>query len=92
MHFSDELSLDGNALAGPMAELFAVDVTSALVTCNDCGAAKPLAEQAAYVGGPGSVLRCSGCSAVLVRFVTTRDAVWLDVRGSASWKIPTANA
>ncbi|MEO5744651.1 MAG: DUF6510 family protein [Terracoccus sp.] len=92
MHFSDDLALDGNALAGPMAELFAVDVTSALVTCNGCGAVKPLAEQAAYVGGPGSVLRCSGCSAVLVRFVTTRQAVWLDVRGSASWKIPTAPA
>ncbi|MDN5765759.1 MAG: DUF6510 family protein [Humibacillus sp.] len=92
MHFSDDLALDGNALAGPMAELFAVDVTSALVMCNDCGAAKPLAEQIAYVGGPGSVLRCSGCSAVLVRFVQTRDAVWLDVRGSASWQIPIAPA
>lgn len=89
MRFSDELALDGNALAGPLAELFSVDVTSAHVTCNDCGAAAPLADQAAYVGGPGSVLRCAGCSSVLVRFVTTRDAVWLDVRGSASWKIST---
>ena len=75
-----------------MAELFAVDVTAALVTCTDRGAVKHLAEQAAYVGGAGSVLRCSGCSAVLVRFVTTRDAMWLDVRGSASRKIPTATA
>ncbi len=92
MRFSDDLALDGNALAGPMADLFAIDVTTALVTCTDCGAAKPLAEQAAYVGGPGSVLRCAGCSAVLVRFVQTRDALWLDVRGSASWRIPTAPA
>lgn len=90
MHFSDDLALDGNALAGPMAELFAVDVTSAMVTCNDCGTAKPMAEQLAYVGGPGSVLRCVGCSSVLVRYVHTRTAVWLDVRGSASWQLPIA--
>ncbi|MDN5765674.1 MAG: DUF6510 family protein [Humibacillus sp.] len=92
MHFSDDHALDGNALAGPMAELFAVDVTTALVMCNDCGAAKPLAEQAAYVGGPGSVLRCSGCSSVLVRFVQTRNALWLDTRGSKSWQMPAASA
>lgn len=92
MHFSDDLALDGSALAGPMSDLFCVDVTSALVTCNDCGAAKPMAAQKAYVGGPGSVLRCSGCSAVLLRLVQTRDALWLDARGSASWQLPLAPA
>jgi hypothetical protein len=87
MEFSNDLAVDGNAMAGPLAEIFAVDVTSAQVSCDSCGATNSLAEQVAYVGGPGSVLRCADCTAVVARLVKIRDAVWLDLRGSAAWQI-----
>jgi hypothetical protein len=87
MELSDDLAVDGNAVAGSLAEIFAVDVTSAQVTCNHCGATHPVADQKAYVRGPGSVLRCTGCMSVLARFAKARDAVWLDLRGSAAWQI-----
>lgn len=87
MEFSNDLAVDGNAVAGPLSEIFAVDVTSAQVSCDSCGAINSLAEQFAYVGGPGSVLRCADCMAVVARLVKTPDAVWLDLRGSAAWRI-----
>jgi len=83
----DDLAVDGNAVAGPLAEVFAVDVTSVRVTCNHCGATKPLADARAYVRGPGTVLRCAGCTSIVARFAQTRDAVWLDLRGSTAWQI-----
>ena len=82
-----DLAVDGNAIAGSLAEIFAVDVTSAHVQCDHCGATNPLADEKAYVRGPGSVLRCANCSSVVARFVKTRDAIWLDLRGSTAWQI-----
>jgi|tagenome__1003787_1003787.scaffolds.fasta_scaffold19516617_1 hypothetical protein len=87
MELPDDLAIDGNAVAGSLAEIFAVDVTSAQVTCNHCGATNPLADEKAYVRGPGSVLRCAGCTSVLARFAKARDSVWLDLRGSTAWQI-----
>ena len=87
MEPANDLAVDGNAVAGPLAEIFAVDVTSAHLSCDSCGATNRLAEEVAYVRGPGSVLRCVDCTAVLARFVRTRDSVWLDLRGSAAWQI-----
>lgn len=87
MQHPDDLAVDGNAVAGSLAEIFAVDVTSVRVTCNHCGATNPLADEKAYVRGPGSVLRCAGCTSIVGRFAKARDAVWLDLRGSAAWQI-----
>ena len=87
MPYPDHLEVDGNAVAGSLAEIFAVDVTSIRVTCEHCGATAPLAEEKAYVRGPGSVLRCAGCTSVVGRFARAKDSVWLDLRGSAAWQI-----
>jgi xanthine/CO dehydrogenase XdhC/CoxF family maturation factor len=75
--------LDGNAAAGELRELFAVDVTAALAQCVGCGRVMRLAETRLYGPAPGLVLRCPGCEAVLVRLVTTTDRAWLDMRGLA---------
>jgi hypothetical protein len=80
-------AVDGNAAAGSFSEIFAVDVTSARVTCGHCGASNPFAHEKAYVRGPGTVLRCAGCASVLARLVRTRDATWLDLTGSAAWQM-----
>ena len=49
---TDPSALDGNAAAGPFAEVFGADVTTVIVTCAGCRASAPFAEQAAYVGTP----------------------------------------
>jgi hypothetical protein len=75
--------LDGNAAAGVLREMFAVDVTSAHGQCVGCGKVAPMAEARLFGDAPGLVLRCAGCEAVLLRLVSGGGRRWLDVRGLA---------
>ncbi|MFH9174936.1 DUF6510 family protein [Streptomyces albogriseolus] len=61
--------LDGNAAAGDLESLFGADMTMASGRCQGCGLRMRLAEAHAYLGGPGTVLRCPGCEDVLLRMV-----------------------
>ena len=79
---------DGNALAGPLQEIFAVDVTAATGRCVGCGNAGPLAALRLYVHAPGLVARCPECDEVVLRLVRGPDAAWLDLRGTLALKIP----
>ena len=76
-------TLDGNAAAGVLAEVFAMDVTAAIGQCAGCGQQSPLGATVAYLQAPGVVLRCRGCDHVLVRVVTSPDRQWVDIRGLA---------
>lgn len=80
--------LDGNALAGPLREIFAVDVTAATSRCAACGQTGALAALHVYANAPGLVARCPGCEEVVLRMVRTPDAAWLDLRGAVSLRIP----
>ena len=84
---TDERYLDGNALAGPLAEIFAVDVTTAVGRCASCGQAGPLAALAVYPSAPGLVARCPHCAGVLLRLVRGPQEVWLDLHGALSLRI-----
>src|SRR6266498_3240834 len=53
----DELTLDGNAVAGLLAEVFAAEMTTARGTCNHCGAVEPVGAVRVYRAA-GFVLRC----------------------------------
>jgi hypothetical protein len=75
--------LDGNAAAGVLREVFAVDVTAAKGQCVGCGSIAPMAEARLFANAPGLVLRCPGCDAVLMRMVSGGGRRWLDVRGLA---------
>ena len=46
--------LDGNAAAGALREVFAVDVTSAHGQCVGCGNTAPMAEARLFGTHPGS--------------------------------------
>ena len=81
-------ALDGNAAAGAFAEIFGTDVTTVIVTCAGCRASAPFAEQAAFLDGPGAVLRCPSCDHLLARVVETRTELWLELSGCASWRFP----
>jgi Family of unknown function (DUF6510) len=75
---------DGNALAGPLAEVFAVEVTTAIARCRGCGRSSPVATLVVFGPDPGLVGRCPGCSDVLLRVVRTPDEVWLDLAGTSA--------
>ena len=73
--------LDGNAAAGELSNIFAIDITAAEGQCANCGATKHFAEAHLYTQAPGFVARCATCQHVLLRVVTARQRVLLDMRG-----------
>jgi hypothetical protein len=73
--------LDGNAAAGELSRIFAVDITSAEGQCANCGARKRFAEAHLYLQCPGLVARCALCGHVLLRLVNVQQRVFLDLRG-----------
>ncbi|MDL4817088.1 DUF6510 family protein [Actinomadura opuntiae] len=81
---------DGNALAGPLSEVFGVDVTRAAVRCTACGLAGPLPALRVYSRAPGAVARCPGCENVVLRLVIGDGTAWLDLRGTVCLRIPLA--
>jgi Family of unknown function (DUF6510) len=81
MRMDEELRLDGNAAAGTLAEIFALEVTAARGTCASCGATAELGAVVVYAYAPGTVLRCPRCTAVLLRIARGHDRLWLDARG-----------
>jgi len=75
--------LDGNAAAGPLQELFRVEITTMTAQCEGCGDRAVLARARVYQRAPGVVLRCSGCDGVLMRLVSSPQKSWLDLSGVA---------
>ena len=82
----NDRSVDGNAVASAFEEIFRIDLTTAIVTCAGCRASGAFAEQRAFIGVPGTVLRCPSCDHLLARVVETPTEVWLEMSGSASWR------
>jgi hypothetical protein len=82
-----EFEVDGNAIAGDLAEIFAVDLTTAVATCAGCG--HPSVVAALRVWGPaaGLVARCPSCDDVILRLVRAPDRAWLDLRGAVTLRL-----
>ncbi|MGH9148831.1 MAG: DUF6510 family protein [Acidimicrobiales bacterium] len=76
-----DLMLDGNAVGGLLGEIFATEPTSATARCGGCGATGALGGLHAFVHGPGVVIRCPGCDAVLLRVVRGAGQCWVDFSG-----------
>jgi uncharacterized protein DUF6510 len=76
--------LDGNAIGGLLIEVFGTEMTTAVATCGSCGSASEVAELAVYMPGPGTVVRCRACDAMLMTFVRIRGVVCVDLEGLAS--------
>jgi len=73
--------LDGNVLAGALAEFFAIDVTTASGRCIGCGDVSPIAAAMVYTDAPGLVARCAACDHVIATIVDAKDRVWLSLSG-----------
>jgi Family of unknown function (DUF6510) len=76
----NELRLDGNAVAGLLQEVFAVEMTTAIGTCSGCSTAGPVGAAHLYRGA-GIVLRCPHCANVLAKIVKNASRVWIDLPG-----------
>jgi Zn finger protein HypA/HybF involved in hydrogenase expression len=76
----DELMLDGNAVAGLLQEVFAVEMTTATGTCRNCGATGPVGAMHLFRGA-GIVLRCPHCENPLVKIVKDERRLWIDFTG-----------
>jgi hypothetical protein len=87
MDVQTEAAYDGNALAGPLSEVFAIEVTTAVGRCRGCGTSSQLATLRVYSLEPGLVGRCPGCDEVLVRIARTPNDVWLDFSGISGLRI-----
>jgi uncharacterized protein DUF6510 len=80
-HTYDYDYIDGNAAAGELSAIFAMEVTIAKAQCAHCGAIKRFAEAHLYMQAPGVVARCAVCEHVILRFVKVRQRAFLDLRG-----------
>ena len=83
--------LDGNAAGGELSKIFAVDLTAAKGQCANCGATRRVADAHVYMQSPGIVARCAACQHVLLRLVSVRGRVFLDVRGMTYLSIDTSH-
>ena len=76
------MSLDGNVLAGALADVFSFEITATLATCAGCRAQAPAATWVVFAEGPGLVARCRHCGRVQVRLVRDgRGRTWVDLSG-----------
>ncbi|MFI1919504.1 DUF6510 family protein [Nocardia sp. NPDC020380] len=86
----EEQYLDGNSLAGLLSEIFVADLTGCGCRCGACGVVEPVARALVYVHGPGTVVRCAHCAAVVMRLTDTPNGRWLDLGAGASICLPAA--
>ena len=89
MHFRVKgvsLVLDGNAIAGDLAQLLVT--TAALAVCAHCSAEGPLGGGVLYRGA-GSVLRCRSCGSVLLRIVNAPGRMYMELTGVRCLEIRT---
>lgn len=80
--------LDGNAMAGPLREVFAFEATTAVATCRGCGIRAPIAAWMVFMEAPGLVARCSTCETVQLRIVHDgRARMWIDLSGVTALQV-----
>jgi hypothetical protein len=82
--------LDGNALAGPLSEMFSADMTMATGRCAGCGDVSPLALAMVYLKPNTFIVRCHICDSVLMTLIQSKTKNRIDLIGLATLAIPRA--
>lgn len=82
-----DMVLDGNAIGGMLREIFAMEMTTAVGTCANCGASNEMGRLQVYIHAPGTVVRCPACEAVLLRIVHGRGRYWIDISGTRTLEL-----
>lgn len=73
--------LDGNAIAGTLTAVFGTELTTATGACASCGRRSLVGEFVVYLRGPGTVVRCRHCAAVVVVIVEAHGVSCVDLQG-----------
>jgi uncharacterized Zn finger protein len=81
-------TLDGNAIAGVLHEIFRKEMTAVTATCASCGFAAVIANGVVYPRLPGEVVRCRNCGALLMVITRIHGVHCVDLRGIAALKSP----
>ena len=79
--------LDGNALAGPLADFFTFDITTTTGRCNACGTVAEFARAMVYTSGAGTVVRCATCDNVLATLIDTGDRAFIGFGGVSAIEV-----
>jgi Zn finger protein HypA/HybF involved in hydrogenase expression len=82
----DALMLDGNAVAGLLREVFAVEMTTAVAICAGCGADEPLGATHVFRGA-GIVMRCPHCGNTLATIVAGERGMSIGLGGIRSLQV-----
>ena len=72
------------------SDVFGWEITAQLTQCANCGHVAECGALLAFVGGPGTVLRCSVCKEVVVRIVRTDRRTYVDARGASFFRLPVS--
>lgn len=80
--------VDGNALAGKLADMFSFDGTMASIHCRGCGAVEVLATAMVYMDDMGAVARCVHCDDVLLTIVEADGRRWVSFTGAVALEVP----
>ena len=82
--------LDGNAAAGVLGQVLALDPTTAVSTCAHCGKPAPLGAHLVYADAPALVVRCPGCMQVVLRCASDEAGVRLEMTGVRLLRMPAS--
>jgi hypothetical protein len=76
-----DLMLDGNAAAGLLREVFGAEMTASRAKCASCHTVSQIGEMLVFGGAMGNIMRCPHCHGMMMRVMSSRNAVWLDMQG-----------
>jgi len=80
--------LDGNMLAGTLADVLGIDPTDRAARCAHCGATALFAAAIVYATAMGTVARCATCAGVLAVMVRADDGrAWFGMPGVTALEI-----
>jgi Family of unknown function (DUF6510) len=89
--YGDPSRLDGNAAAGVLREVFAVEMTTASCTCDGCGRVSAVGGLLLYGGAMGSVLRCPSCEGLILSITSGPVGYFIELRGVIHVPPPVGN-
>jgi len=81
--------VDGNAVAGQLAQIFRGDMTAATGRCRHCTSETVFAEARVELDTSGFILRCPSCTRVLFTVVSNDKRTWVDLQGIEGISLPS---
>ena len=88
----DELRLDGNAVGGLLGEIFPFEMTTAQVTCANCGSLWRVGQAMVYRRDMGTNVRFASCDNALIRVGRGPGGYLLDMRGVMYLQVEEASS